>query len=177
MQDAQCAGFSESNRYAKHVYQRHFPNHHAYGDITKIDLRELTPFDLLVGGFPCQAFSVAGTRRGFDDRRGILFFEIARIVRQKCPRLLLLENVKGLLSSSNGATFHTIITTLHELGYDSQWQVLNSKNHDVPQHRERVFIVAHFRGTRRPEVFPFTGESGGNCMLIGRATGINGTII
>jgi len=150
-----CIGYSEIDPYATKIYQHHFPNHKAYGDITKINEKELPDFDLLVGGFPCQSFSIAGKRKGFLDTRGTMFFEIARIAREKRPRLLLLENVKGLLSHDKGATFYTIISTLDELGYDCQWQVLNSKNHGVPQNRERVFIVGHLRGTPRPEVFPF----------------------
>ena len=157
-QHPSCIGFSEIDKYATQIYQKHFPNHKNYGDITKIDEKSLPDFDLLVGGFPCQSFSIAGKRGGFEDTRGTMFFEIARIVREKQPRLLLLENVKGLLSHDKGKTFTTIISTLDELGYDCQWQVLNSKNHGVPQNRERVFIIGHLRGTSRPEVFPF-GES------------------
>lgn len=153
-----CIGYSEIDKYAVQIYEKHF-NHKNYGDITKINPKDLPDFELFVGGFPCQAFSIAGKRGGFDDTRGTMFFEIARIVGEKQPRLLLLENVKGLLSHDKGRTFGTIIRTLDELGYDLQWQVLNSKNHGVPQNRERVFIVGHFRGTPRPEVFPF-GESG-----------------
>ena len=196
-----CVGFSEIDKYAIQIYQKHFPyeqckecsnrellqrqtsedihrgvtdatlgqtgiincecNHKNYGDITKIKEDELPDFDLLVGGFPCQSFSIAGKRKGFADTRGTLFFEIARICKAKQPRLLLLENVKGLLSHDNGNTFRTIISTLDELGYDLQWQVLNSKNFGVPQNRERVFIVGHLRGTSRPQVFPFR-ESGGH---------------
>lgn len=156
-----CIGFSEIDKYATQIYQKHFPNHKNYGDITKIDEKALPEFDLLVGGFPCQAFSIAGKRRGFDDTRGTMFFEIARIVREKQPRLLLLENVKGLLSHDKGNTFTTIISTLDELGYDCQWQVLNSKNHGVPQNRERVFIIGHLRGTSRPEVFPLGQDDSG----------------
>lgn len=154
-----CVGYSEIDKYAKQIYSKHFPNHKNYGDITKIDETKLPDFDLFVGGFPCQSFSIAGKRGGFNDTRGTMFFEIARIVREKQPRLLLLENVKGLLSHDKGATFYTIISMLDELGYDCQWQVLNSKNHGVPQNRERVFIVGHIRGTSRPEVFPFGGEN------------------
>lgn len=149
-----CVGFSEIDKYAVQVYKKHFPTHKPYGDITKINASELPDFDLLVGGFPCQAFSIAGKRRGFEDTRGTLFFEIARILRDKKPRLFLLENVKGLLSHDNGKTFRTIIATLDELGYDLQWQVLNSKNFGVPQNRERVFIIGNRRGTERPNVFP-----------------------
>jgi len=154
----QCVGFSEIDKYAIQTYQKHFPEHKNYGDITKINEKELPDFDLLVGGFPCQSFSIAGKRKGFEDTRGTMFFELARILRAKQPRLFVFENVKGLLSHDNGQTFTTIITALDELGYDIQWQVLNSKNHGVPQNRERVFIIGHLRGTSRPEVFPFIGE-------------------
>ena len=157
LQQWECVGYSEIDKYAVQIYERHF-NHKNYGDITKINEKELPEFDLLVGGFPCQAFSIAGKRGGFADTRGTLFFDIARILKAKQPRLLLLENVKGLLSHDEGRTFATIIATLDELGYDLQWQVLNSKNFGVPQNRERVFIVGHLRGTPRPKVFPF-GET------------------
>jgi len=158
LKEPNCVGFSEIDKYASQVYQKHFPNHKAYGDITKINPKELPDFDLLVGGFPCQSFSIAGKRRGFNDTRGTLFFEIARIIKQKQPRLLLLENVKGLLSHDKGNTFATIISTLDELGYDCQWQVLNSKNYGVPQNRERVFIIGHLGGEPRRKVFPI-GEN------------------
>jgi DNA (cytosine-5)-methyltransferase 1 len=150
----ECVGYSEIDKYAIQIYEKHF-NHKNYGDITKIKAEELPDFELLCGGFPCQSFSIAGKRMGFSDTRGTLFFEIARIAREKQPRLLLLENVKGLLSHDKGITFYTIISTLDELGYDLQWQVLNSKNFGVPQNRERVFIIGHLRGTSRPKVFPF----------------------
>lgn len=148
-----CIGFSEIDKYAIETYQSHF-NHKNYGDITKIKTEDLPDFDLLVGGFPCQAFSIAGKRKGFEDTRGTMFFELARILRDKQPRLFVFENVKGLLSHDSGHTFKTIISTIDELGYDCQWQVLNSKNHGVPQNRERVFIIGHLRGTSRPKVFP-----------------------
>ena len=146
-------------------------------DIRTVPTSEIPDHDLLVGGFPCQAFSIAGKRRGFDDTRGTLFFEIARILKDKQPKLFILENVKGLLSHDGGNTFKIIISTLDELGYDLQWQVVNSKNFGVPQNRERVFIVGHLRGTSRPKVFPFGGEGKrsikqlelvGNCNPSGR---------
>ena len=155
---ATCIGYSEIDKYAIQIYEKHF-NHKNYGDITNIKAKELPDFELLTGGFPCQSFSIAGKRRGFNDTRGTLFFDIARVAREKQPRLLLLENVKGLLSHDKGRTFYTIILTLDELGYDLEWQVLNSKNFGVPQNRERVFIIGHLRGTSRPKVFPF-GEDG-----------------
>jgi len=155
-----CIGYSEIDKYASQIYQKHFPNHKPYGDITQIIAEELPDFDLLVGGFPCQAFSIAGKRGGFEDTRGTMFFELARILRAKQPRLFVFENVKGLLSHDGGKSFATIIQTLDELGYDLQWQVLNSKNHGVPQNRERVFIIGNLRGTPRPQVFPFGEDDG-----------------
>lgn len=153
-------GYSEIDRYATSVYEYHFPGVTNYGDITKINANELPDFDCLVGGFPCQAFSIAGKRKGFEDTRGTLFFDLARILRAKQPRLFVFENVKGLLGHDNGRTFKTIIQTIDELGYDCQWQVLNSKDFGVPQNRERVYIVGHLRGTPRPEVFPIFGNNG-----------------
>ena len=154
-----CIGYSEIDKYAIQIYQKHF-NHKNYGDITKISASTLPDFDLFVGGFPCQAFSIAGKRGGFDDTRGTLFFDIARILKEKQPRNFLLENVKGLLSHNEGRTFKTIITTLVELGYCVEWQVLNSKNFGVPQNRERVFIVGHLGGIPRRKVFPIREADG-----------------
>lgn len=149
----ECVGYSEIDKHAIRTYEEHY-DHHNFGDATRIDAGTLPGFDLLVGGFPCQAFSVAGKRRGFEETRGTLFFDIARIIKEKEPRYFILENVRGLLSHDGGKTFRTIITTLDELGYDLQWQVLNSKNYGVPQSRERVYIVGNLGGTPRPEVFP-----------------------
>lgn len=151
-----CVGFSEIDKYAIQIYQKHFPSHKNYGDIKKIDAKKLPDFDLICGGFPCQSFSVAGKRKGFNDARGTIFFDICRIIKIKKPRLILLENVKGLLSHDDGRTFIAIIAALDELGYDCQWQVLNSKDFGVPQNRERIFVVGHLRGSRRPQVFPIT---------------------
>jgi DNA (cytosine-5)-methyltransferase 1 len=105
-----------------------------------------------------------------------MFFELARILRAKQPRLFVFENVKGLLSHDGGKSFSTIIQTLDELGYDCQWQVLNSKNHGVPQNRERVFIVGHLRGTPRPEVFPFTRADQKNTVARGLHQGNSGWV-
>ena len=165
-----CAGFSEIDRYAVQIYKSHF-NHKEYGNVQQINWDNVEDFELLVGGFPCQAFSMAGKRKGFKDTRGTLFFEIARAAQEKQPRLLLLENVKGLLSHDKGKTFGVILNTLDELGYNIQWQVLNSKNFGVPQNRERVFIIGHLRGTARPKVFPYETPVG----VYNRAgqTGIN----
>jgi DNA (cytosine-5)-methyltransferase 1 len=154
-EEPEFIGFSEIDKFASSVYCHHFKGVKNYGDITKINADELPEFDCLVGGFPCQAFSIAGKRGGFNDTRGTLFFDLARILKAKRPRLFVFENVKGLLSHDGGRTIDTIIRTIDELGYDCQWQVLNSKNHGVPQNRERIVIVGHLRGTPRPKVFPF----------------------
>jgi len=138
-------GFSEIDKYAKSIYTRHFPRHKDLGDASEIDPNEIEDFELLVGGFPCQAFSLSGKRKGFDDTRGTLFFEIARICEAKRPRYLLLENVKGLLSHDGGRTFKTMLGILAELGYDVEWTVLNSKSFGVAQNRERVYIKGYFR--------------------------------
>ena len=149
-----CIGFSEIDKFATQIYQQHFPKHKNYGDCTKINTELLPEFDLLCGGFPCQAFSLAGKRMGFKDTRGTLYFEIARIIKARLPRFLFLENVKGLLNHDSGRTFTTILATLDELGYDAEWEVLNSKHFGVAQNRERVFIIGHLRGTSSKQVFP-----------------------
>lgn len=148
-----CVGYSEIDKYAIQTYERHF-EHVNYGDATKIKAKELPDFDLLIGGFPCQAFSIAGKRAGFNDTRGTLFFEVARILAEKRPRHLVLENVKGLLSHDSGKTLQTIFRVLADLGYRVEWQVLNSKDFGVPQNRERIYIVGHLGGECTREVFP-----------------------
>ena len=159
-QHATCVGYSEIDKYAIKVYERNFNGHKNYGNATTINAAKLPDFDLLVGGFPCQAFSIAGKRAGFDDTRGTLFFDIARILKEKQPRNLVLENVKGLLSHDGGRTFTTIIGVLSDLGYFVEWQVLNSKDFGVPQNRERVIIVGHLGGKCRGQVFPISETNG-----------------
>jgi DNA-cytosine methyltransferase len=163
-----CVGYSEIDKYAIQTYERNFNGHTNYGDATTITPTDLPDFDLLVGGFPCQAFSIAGKRKGFDDTRGTLFFDIARILAEKRPRHLVLENVKGLLSHDQGKTFQTILGVLADLGYRVEWQVLNSKDFGVPQNRERVYIVGHLGGKCRGQVFPITGAYQQNTKHIQR---------
>lgn len=146
-------GYSEILPSAIAVYRHHWPEHRNYGDITKIDAKSLPDFDLIVGGFPCQSFSCAGARRGFEDTRGTLFFDVARIVKEKRPGVVMLENVKGLLYHDKGNTFKTIVGALDELGYDVQWCVFNSKYFGVPQNRNRIYIVGHLRGQTRPKIY------------------------
>lgn len=168
-----CVGYSEIDRPAISVFEKHFEGVKNYGDITKIEAETLPDFDCLVGGFPCQAFSIAGKRGGFDDTRGTLFFDLARILRAKRPRLFVFENVRGLLSHDGGRTFATIISTIDELGYDAQWQVVNSKNFRVPQNRERIIIVGHLRGTPRPQVFPIERADNEDIVQINQPTHSN----
>lgn len=137
--DFECVGYSEIDKYAISIYENHF-NHHNFGDITKVDVSELPDFDLLVGGFPCQAFSVAGQQKGFADTRGTLFFDIVRVLTVKKPKYFLLENVRNLLSHDKGNTFATMVKILIGLGYKIRWDVLNSKDFGVPQSRERIYI-------------------------------------
>jgi len=150
-----CIWANDNDKYACQIYRRHWNDGTLQeGDIRAIDADSIPEHDLLCAGFPCQSFSIAGKRRGFQDTRGTLFFEICRVLWAKRPSYLLLENVKGLLSDGDGRTFQTILKSLDELGYDCQWQVLNSKNFRVPQNRERVFIIGHLRGKPRLKVFP-----------------------
>lgn len=126
----ECVGYCEIDKYAKQAYEAIYDTGGElyFDDARKIVPEQLPDFDLLVGGFPCQSFSIAGARKGFDDTRGTLFFEITRIAAVKKPKYLFLENVPGLLNHDSGRTFETIIHTLDELGYDVCWQVLNIKN-------------------------------------------------
>ena len=148
----ECVGYSEIDKYARSIYERHYPNHINYGDATRINTEDLPSFEFLVGGFPCQAFSIAGKRKGFDEARGTLFFEIARVLRDKKPACFLLENVKGLLSHDRGRTVQTIFRVCDELGYDVSWAVYNSKDYGVPQNRERIFIKGYSRTSCGGEV-------------------------
>lgn len=136
-----CVFASEIDKFAAKAYETLY-GHKPAGDITKIDAKDIPDHDLLVGGFPCQSFSVAGKRKGFEDTRGTLFFEIARIAKEKRPKALLLENVKGLVNHDKGRTLDIMIETLNEIGYVVDFDVLNSKYFGVPQNRERIFIVA-----------------------------------
>ncbi|MDG3142948.1 DNA cytosine methyltransferase [Streptococcus suis] len=160
----ECIGFCEIDKFARTSYKA---IHDTKGEIELHDITAVTDefirgigrVDVICGGFPCQAFSIAGNRRGFEDTRGTLFFDIARFASILRPKYLFLENVKGLLNHEGGATFETIISTLDELGYNVEWQVLNSKNFGVPQNRERVFLIGHLRGKRTRRLFPIGRES------------------
>ena len=153
----ECVGHCEID---KHAHKSYIAMHHPkesevfFTDVRTIDPADMPECEVYCFGFPCQSFSIAGNRGGFSDTRGTLFFEVMRIARERKPRILLAENVNGLLSHDNGDTFETIICTMDELGYDVEWEVLNSKNYGVPQNRERVFIIGHLRGSGGGAVLP-----------------------
>lgn len=149
-----CIWYCDKDKYAVETYNKNFKTQYRSIDIRQVKASNIPDFDMLCAGFPCQSFSIAGKRKGFEDTRGTLFFEICRIAQEKKPRMLFLENVKGLLSHDDGRTFAKILVSLDELGYDVEWQVLNSKNFGVPQNRERVFIIGHLRGSSPEQVFP-----------------------
>ncbi len=150
---------NEWDKYAAQTYRKNFGEKELYeGDITKVDADNIPDCDLIVGGFPCQSHSLAGKRKGFSDERGKVFHEIIRIAQAKRPKMLFLENVKGLLSSEQGKAFGIVLEELGNIGYWCEWQVINSKYHGVPQNRERVFIIGHLRGAGTRQVFPI-GES------------------
>lgn len=135
-----CIFTSEWDKYAQTTYKHNF-NGDVHGDITTIKEQDIPPFDILLAGFPCQPFSNAGLKMGFDDTRGTLFFDIARIIKYHSPQVIFLENVKGLRNHDKGKTFKTIENTLINLGYHIYSKVLNAKDYGVPQNRERIYII------------------------------------
>lgn len=151
----EVVGHSEIDKYAIQCYNQNFPNIKNYGDITKIDPKELPDFDLLCTSPPCQAFSIAGKRKGFEDTRGTLFFDVARIIKEKQPKFVLFENVKGLVNHNKGDTLQVIKNTFFELGYQIAYKVLNTKDYGIPQNRERIFIVAIRNDIYIPFMFRF----------------------
>ena len=181
----ECVGFCEIDKFARASYKAIHDTEgeieiHDVTTVTEKEIRNIGQVDVICGGFPCQAFSIAGNRRGFEDTRGTLFFEVARFASVLKPKYLFLENVKGLLNHDNGNTFEVIISTLDELGYDVEWQVLNSKNFGVPQNRERVFIIGHLRGECTRRIFPISGkneqsDTESKIKVIGNTKNPNGT--
>ncbi len=151
----ECVFSSEWDKYAQQTYfcnYGEFPN----GDITKVALNEIPKHDVLLAGFPCQAFSVAGERKGFEDTRGTLFFDVARILESKNPSSFLLENVKGLLNHDGGQTFRVIIETLEQLNYEVHYKVLNTMDYgNTPQTRERLYIVGFHKSKVKVRGFEF----------------------
>lgn len=158
--ELQTVFVSEWDENAQKTYRANFSDDFAIeGDITKIKEKDIPDFDICLAGFPCQAFSLAGQRKGFEDNykglsRGTLFFDVARICSQKKPKVIFCENVKGLTIHDRGRTFKIITETLKEIGYTPFYQILNSRNFGVPQNRERIYIVA-FRNDIAPKSFVF----------------------
>ncbi len=141
---SKCVLTSEIDDWACKTYRKNFPNdeHDPKSDITKVDEKLVPDFDVLLAGFPCQAFSIAGKRGGFNDTRGTLFFDVARIIKEKQPKAFLLENVKGLTNHRSGKTLQVILNTLKDdLGYTVFYKVLNAKDYGLAQMRERIYIV------------------------------------
>jgi len=136
-----CVFTSEINKACQEVYKKNF-GEEPFGDITKINPNEIPDFDILLGGFPCQPFSISGKKMGFEDTRGTLFFNICQIIEEKHPKIIVLENVKHLLYHDKGRTFTIIIKSLLDLGYNVNYKILNTKDFGLPQNRERVFIIA-----------------------------------
>lgn len=145
--EGNCVFSSDIDKYAQDSYEANF-GERPHGDITKIEAKDIPDFDLLFGGFPCQAFSICGLMKGFaDNTRGTLFFDIARIIKEKQPQAFVLENVKNLASHDNGNTLRTILSVLRsELGYHVDYKLLNALNFGLPQKRERIIIV----GSKKP---------------------------
>lgn len=176
-QECTVVGFSEIDRFASAIYKYHYPEHINYGDATQLVCESIPDFDLLTGGFPCQSFSIAGKRQGFNEARGTLFFEIARILSHKRPRYFLLENVKGLLSHDSGKTYIRIIGILADLGYFVETIVLNSKDFGVPQNRERIFFIGHLAESGRSirEILSF-GDGSSETVPTSAKLNLSGTL-
>ncbi|MBD8942765.1 MAG: DNA cytosine methyltransferase [Clostridiales bacterium] len=146
---------NEFDKYAAETYSMNFDNQLVIDDIRNIKTKDIPDFDIMIGGFPCQAFSVAGYRKGFEDERGNLFFELERIFKEKKPQVIFLENVKNLVGHDNGNTFRVILERLKEAGYHVKKDVLNACDYgNLPQNRERIYIVA-FLDERAYKEFEF----------------------
>lgn len=164
----ECVFSCEIDPHCREVYHNNFQEVPC-GDITEVNPDKIKEFDVLLAGFPCQPFSICGKKRGFEDTRGTLFFEICRIIEAKQPKVIVLENVKHLLHHDKGNTFKVILATLRDLGYSVDYKILNAKDFGVPQHRERIFIIgtqgkpfsfSRFRSKFPPKLREFIEEKG-----------------
>ena len=163
-----CVGHCEVDAYADKNYRLLFDTEGEWfcNDARTIETERMPDFDLLCAGFPCQAFSIAGKREGFADARGTLFFEIARWLQTSDLRISSLKMFPGLLSHDKGRTFHTILSTLSELGYGVEWKVLNSKDFGVPQSRKRVYLVGYLDRRCAGKILPFPAANGTSLIQI-----------
>lgn len=166
----QCVFTSEIKPYAISVLKQNHPGEEIFGDITKVDEKNIPDFDILCAGFPCQAFSAAGKREGFADTRGTLFFDVERILKEKKPKGFILENVEGLANHDKGKTLKTILEHLDALGYRVSYRVLNSKNFGVPQERKRIYIVGTFTEAPNLDGFPIEEKTLGDILEVGKPT-------
>ncbi len=137
---AKCVYSNEWDKFAQEVYRANF-GETPDGDITKVDEQKIPEHDIVCAGFPCQAFSVSGKQRGFEDSRGTLFFDVARIVKAKRPKIVFMENVKNFATHDNGKTLSVVKNTMEELGYTFNYRVLNATDYGIPQKRERIYMV------------------------------------
>lgn len=170
----ECIGHCEIDKRTNMAYCAIYDTEGEYycDDARTINPDEMPDFDLLCAGFPCQSFSVAGKRLGFEDTRGTLFFEVARLLASKRPAFFLLENVPGLLSHDGGKTLETIYATLIEMGYHFEWCVHNSRYFGVPQQRRRLYIVGYLDPRCAGQIFPLSGGNAAHLrQLIGGAQG------
>ena len=168
--NCQCVFSSEWDKYSQRTYEANF-NHKPTGDITKVNAKNIPDHNILAGGFPCQPFSTIGKRQGFKHpTQGTLFFDIVRILKEKKPEAILLENVAGLVNHNNGNTFNTIIKTLkEELGYWISTKILDSADFEVPQHRKRIYIVGFQKNISADNNFKFNWpEKSNNKIGIGQ---------
>lgn len=150
---AKCIYSNEWDKHAQKVYESNF-GEIPEGDITKVDEKDIPEHDILCAGFPCQAFSISGKQRGFEDSRGTLFFDVARIVKEKRPKIVFMENVKNLAGHDEGKTLEVIQATMEELGYQFNQKVLSAVNYGIPQKRERIYMVC-FRNDYSNNVFQY----------------------
>ena len=150
-------GFSDIDKFANNVYRERFPDAEELGPIETIDIDKLPRIDIVTFGFPCQDLSIAGKRKGFDGSRSSLYFKAIEIIERKRPKYFVFENVKGFFSSNAGKDFTIALKTIADIGYDGQWQLLNTRWF-LPQNRERIYFVGHIRGECRPKVFPVEGN-------------------
>jgi len=154
--DYRLVNYCEIDKYASCAYSaiHDIPENKNLGDITKVDERRIPDFDLVTYSPPCQSFSVAGKRLGFEDKRGILFFDALRIIQEKKPKYAIMENVKGLVQKNFKKEFETILYELERAGYKNYWKVLNALDYGIPQNRERVFVVSIRKGIKKNFKFP-----------------------
>jgi len=145
--ECECVFSSEIDEHAGEMYELNYGDN-VFKDITKIDEKQLPNHDILLAGFPCQPFSIAGEKKGFNDTRGTLFFDIERILKEKKPKTVVLENVKHFKNHDKGNTLKVVLNSLEELGYTTNWKVLNAKDFGVPQNRERTIIIGSLNGVK-----------------------------